>query len=60
MLDLRAATMLASASKALRGYNDELAERALKQSRRLMKRRRRINTQYVIFGMALKGLLENK
>lgn len=36
MLDLRAATMFASASHALKGYNDALAERALTQSKRLM------------------------
>ena len=36
-LDLRAATMFAAASRALRGYNDPLADRALKQSRRLLK-----------------------
>ncbi len=35
-LDLRAATMFAAASHALRGYNDELAQRALTQSKRLM------------------------
>jgi len=35
-LDLRAAAMFASASRALRGYNDDLAERALVQSRRLL------------------------
>lgn len=35
--DLDAATMFAAASRALRGYNDELAERALKQSKRLQK-----------------------
>ena len=35
-LDLRAATMFAAASRALTGYNDELAQRALKQSKRLM------------------------
>ena len=34
-LDLQAATMFAAASRALRGYNDELADRALKQSKRL-------------------------
>ncbi len=34
--DLRAAAMFASASRALRGYNDDLAERALTQSRRLL------------------------
>ena len=36
-LDLRAATMFAAASRALKGYNDDLAERALKQSKRLLK-----------------------
>ena len=36
-LDLRAATMFAAASRALRGYNDALADRALVQSKRLMK-----------------------
>lgn len=35
-LDFRAATMFAAASHALKGYNDKLAERALKQSKRLM------------------------
>jgi len=35
-LDLRAATMFAAASRALKGYNDDLSERALKQSKRLM------------------------
>ena len=36
-LDLRAATVLAAASHALQGYNDELAARALKESKRLQK-----------------------
>ncbi|MGF1637072.1 MAG: cellulase N-terminal Ig-like domain-containing protein [Cyclobacteriaceae bacterium] len=36
-LDLRAATMFAAASRALKGYNDDLAERALHQSKRLLK-----------------------
>ena len=36
-LDLRAATMFAAASHALRGYNDKLADRALTQSKRLQK-----------------------
>ena len=36
-LDLRAATMFAAAIHALKGYNDDLAERALTQSKRLMK-----------------------
>ena len=35
-LDLRAATMFAAASRALKGYNDDLAGRALTQSKRLM------------------------
>ena len=35
-LDLRAATMFAAASRVLKGYNDDLAERALTQSKRLM------------------------
>ncbi|MBW6479718.1 MAG: glycoside hydrolase family 9 protein [Bacteroidales bacterium] len=35
-LDLRAATMFAAASRALKGYNDNLSERALKQSKRLL------------------------
>lgn len=35
-LDLRAANMFAAASHALKGYNDDLAERALTQSKRLM------------------------
>jgi len=35
-LDLRAATMFAAASHALKGYNDELSNRALTQSKRLM------------------------
>ncbi|MDR2883444.1 MAG: glycoside hydrolase family 9 protein [Alistipes sp.] len=36
-LDLRAATMFAAASRALRGYNDRLANRALAQSKKLLK-----------------------
>lgn len=36
-LDFRAATMFAAASRALEGYNDALAKRALVQSERLMK-----------------------
>lgn len=35
-LDFQAATMFAAASRALTGYNDDLAARALKQSKRLM------------------------
>ena len=36
-LDLRAATMFAAASRALKGYNDDLSARALTQSKRLQK-----------------------
>lgn len=36
-LDFRAATMFAAASRALKGYNHDLSERALQQSRRLLK-----------------------
>jgi endoglucanase len=36
-LDLRAATMFAAASRALKGYNDDLSIRALQQSKRLLK-----------------------
>lgn len=35
-MDFRAATMFAAASRALEGYNDGLAKRALTQSKRLM------------------------
>lgn len=35
-LDLRAATMFATVSRALKGYNNDLAERALNQSKRLL------------------------
>ena len=35
--DMRAATMFAAASRALKGYNDDLAARALKESKRLQK-----------------------
>ena len=35
-LDFQAATMFAAASRALAGYNDNLAQRALTQSKRLM------------------------
>jgi hypothetical protein len=35
-LDLRAATMFATTSRALEGYNDNLSARALKQSKRLL------------------------
>jgi hypothetical protein len=36
-LDLSAATMFAEASRALKGYNDDLSARALEQSKRLLK-----------------------
>ena len=45
-LDLRAATMFAAASHALKGYNDDLAERALTQSKRLMKEATEIIAQH--------------
>jgi endoglucanase len=35
-LDLRAATMFAATSRALKGYNDDLSARALQQSKRLL------------------------
>lgn len=35
-LDFQAATMFAAASRAMQGYNDDLAQRALTQSKRLM------------------------
>lgn len=35
-LDIRAATMFAAASRALKGYNDDLSARALAQSKRLL------------------------
>lgn len=44
-LDMRAATMFAAAAHALRGYNDELAERALTQSKRLMKEAEEIQSR---------------
>ncbi len=36
-LDLNAATVFAAASRALKGYNDDLSARALQQSKRLLK-----------------------
>lgn len=36
-LDMNAATMLAAASRALKGHNDDLSARALQQSKRLLK-----------------------
>lgn len=36
-MDLRAATMFATVARALKGYNDDLANRALEQSKRLLK-----------------------
>ena len=41
-LDFQAATMFAAASRALTGYNDDLAARALKQSKRLMEEAREL------------------
>lgn len=45
MLDFRAATMFAAASRALEGYNDELAQRALTQSKRLMQEAKELMSQ---------------
>ena len=41
-LDFRAATMFAAASRVLRGYNDDLAERALSESKRLQSEAREL------------------
>ncbi|MBQ1854106.1 MAG: hypothetical protein II136_03885, partial [Prevotella sp.] len=46
-LDLRAATMFAAASHALKGYNDDLAQRALKQSKRLMQEATELSRQRI-------------
>ena len=43
-LDSRAATMFAAASHALQGYNDNLAQRALTQSKRLMEESAKMGT----------------
>lgn len=45
MLDARAATMFAAASRVLEGYNDDLAKRALAQSKRLLKESQELNEQ---------------
>lgn len=45
-LDYRAATMFAAASEALAGYNDELAARALTQSKRLMQEATELMPKY--------------
>ncbi|MCQ2075568.1 MAG: glycoside hydrolase family 9 protein [Bacteroidaceae bacterium] len=44
-LDLRAATVFAAASRVLKGYNDDLAERALIQSKRLQEEATQIQNQ---------------
>lgn len=44
-LDFRAATVLAAASRALEGYNDDLAHRALSESKRLMQEATQIISQ---------------
>ena len=41
-LDMRAANMFAAASRVLRGYNDELADKCLKESKRLDKEAREL------------------
>ena len=46
-LDLRAATMFAAASHALKGYNDDLAARALTQSKRLMQEGKEMRSKEV-------------
>ena len=46
-LDLRAATMFAAASHALKGYNDDLAQRALTQSKRLMQEATELSRQRI-------------
>jgi len=45
MLDNRAATMFAAASRVLKGYNDELANRALTQSKRLFEEAQKLIEQ---------------
>ena len=44
-LDFRAATMFAAASRALQGYNDQLAQRALTQSKRLLEEATQLMSQ---------------
>lgn len=46
MLDARAATMFAAASRALEGYNNELAKRALAQSKRLLKESQELTNEW--------------
>jgi len=61
-LDYSAATMFAAASRALEGYNDELAARALKQSKRLMQESTEImnSRQGFGFGMGRQGQGQNQ
>lgn len=49
-LDFRAATMFAAASRVLKGFDDNLAERALVQSKRLMKEAGEIMAQRRLSG----------
>jgi len=44
-LDIRAATMFAAASRALKGYNDDLSARALVQSKRLLTEANELNAK---------------
>ena len=44
-LDFRAAAMFAAASRALQGYNDQLAQRALTQSKRLLEEATQLMSQ---------------
>ena len=54
-LDLQAATMFAAASRALTGYNDALAARALKQSKRLMKEGTELMERAMAEGSPMRG-----
>ncbi len=54
-LDFRAATMFAAASRALEGYNDDLAQRALTQSKRLLAEATEIMSQRQQTGQRARG-----
>ena len=49
--DINAANMFAAASRVLRGYNDELADRCLKQSKRLQEEATKLMSQRGAGGM---------
>ena len=57
-LDLRAAAMFAAASHALKGYNDDLAQRALTQSKRLMQEATELIKQQTAFRNAQTSQME--